>query len=229
MKNLTSAALLALAILAVTAVAPAQDTGGSRYAVTYVEVAPASVPPAVAAFTRYRDASRREAGFVAAELVEQIGRAGHFVVVETWADQAAFDAHQAAASLAQFKDALQPVRLSGYDQRPYKALSVAAPRGTPGRDAVEVVAHVDIGGGPPLDTPAVLRQLADASRAEPGCLRFDVLQHAVRGNHFTVIERWENQGALERHAAAAHTRRYRDEVQPSTGSPIDERVFRILQ
>jgi quinol monooxygenase YgiN len=48
----------------------------------------------------------------------------------------------------------------------------------------------------------------------------------MRANHFTVIETWRDQASLDAHAAAAHTRQYRDEVLPLTGSPLDERVFK---
>jgi quinol monooxygenase YgiN len=99
----------------------------------------------------------------------------------------------------------------------------------PGRNAVAVVSHVDIGGGPQMDVPAMLRKLTDASRAEQGSLRFDVLQHTARANHFTVVEVWADQQALDRHAAAAHTKQYRDDVQPGTGSPLDERAYRRVE
>ena len=72
----------------------------------------------------------------------------------------------------------------------------------------------------------MLRKLAEASRAEPGCLRFDVMQHTMRANHFTVVEVWQDQQAPDRHAAAAHTKQYRDDVLPVSGSPLDERVYR---
>jgi quinol monooxygenase YgiN len=80
--------------------------------------------------------------------------------------------------------------------------------------------------------PAVapmLTRLAEASRQEPGNLRFDVQQHMMRGNHFTVVETWRDQAALDAHVAAAHTKRYRDELQPLTGSPLDERVFKAVR
>jgi len=224
-----SVVLAALAALAAAATIHAQGADTARYAVAYVEVTPAGVPQATKAFHAYRQAASGEAGFVAFDLFEQIGRAGHFVVVETWRDQAAFDAHQAAASLTGLKEALQPIRVSGYDQRPYKTLTVAPAKATPGRNAVVVVSHVDIGGGGQVDVPAMLRKLAEASRAEPQCLRFDVTQHTARANHFTVVEVWADQPALDRHAAAAHTKQYRDEVQPVAGSPLDERVFRRVE
>jgi quinol monooxygenase YgiN len=223
----TALAVVACALSA-AALTLAQTADATRYAVTYVEVTPAGVAQATDAFRRYREASGRETGFVAVEAFEQIGRAGHLAIVETWRDQAAFDAHQAGASLTTFRDALQSIRVSGYDQRPYKTLSVAPARGSAGRNAVVVVSHVDIGGGGKIDVPAMLTKLAEASRAESGALRFDVTQHMARANHFTVVEVWADQQALDRHAAAAHTKQYRDEVQPVSGSPLDERVYKPI-
>ena len=207
----------------------AQTPDATRYAVTYVEVTPAGAAQATKAFQAYRSASGREAGFVAVEAFEQLGRAGHFAIVETWRDQATFDAHQAASAFTAFKDALNSIRVSGYDQRPYKTLTVAPAKGAAGRNAVVVVSHVDIGGGGKVDVPAMLTRLAEASRAETGCLRFDVTQHTARANHFTVVEVWADQQALDRHAAAAHTKQYRDDVQPVSGSPLDERAYRRVE
>ena len=220
--------VLAAVLSASVTVAQTPDAP-TRYAVTYVEITPAGVAQATKAFHTYREASGRETGFVALEAFEQLGRSGHLAVVETWRDQAAFDAHQAASSYTTFKDALQPIRVSGYDQRPYKTLTVAPSKGAVGRNAVVVVSHVDIGGGGKVDVPAMLTKLAEASRGEAGCLRFDVTQHTARANHFTVVEVWADQQALDRHAAAPHTKQYRDEVQPVSGSPLDERVYRRVE
>ena len=90
-----------------------------------------------------------------------------------------------------------------------------------------MVSHVDVSQDPKV--PVMLRRLAEASRQEDGNLRFDVVQHMMRANHFTVIETWRNQKALDAHAAAAHTRQYRDELQPMTGSPLDERVHKPIE
>jgi quinol monooxygenase YgiN len=77
--------------------------------------------------------------------------------------------------------------------------------------------------------PELLERLAEASRQDKGNIRFDVLQHAMRANHFTVVETWQSQSALDAHAAAAHTRQYRDQLQPMTGSPLDERVYNVVE
>jgi quinol monooxygenase YgiN len=124
---------------------------------------------------------------------------------------------------------MQPIRVSGYDQRPYKPLSTGPPRDGPA-GAVYIVSHVDIGGGGgQAGAPAMLRQLAEASRQEQGNVRFDVLQHATRLNHFTVVESWTSQAALDAHAAAPHTRQYRDMLQPISGSPLDERLYAAVK
>ena len=51
----------------------------------------------------------------------------------------------------------------------------------------------------------------------------------MRANHFTVVEVWENQKALDAHAAAAHTKQYRGVLQPISGSPLDERVYKTVE
>jgi quinol monooxygenase YgiN len=51
----------------------------------------------------------------------------------------------------------------------------------------------------------------------------------MRANHFTVIEAWQNDRALEAHAAAAHTKQYRDGLAPISGSPLDERLYKLIQ
>ena len=221
--------LLVVVAFAVTAAqlfaqAPADAT---VYPVAYVDVMPSARSTAVAALKAYRDASARETGYIRIDVLEQVGRPAHFVLVEAWRDQGALDAHAGGAAAKQFQQALAAVRVSGYDERPYKTFSIASSRAG---GAVHVVSHVDIAGAEAqAKAPAVLRQIADASRVEQGNLRFDILQHVTRANHFTVVESWTTQAALDAHAAAAHSRQYRDTLQPMTGSPLDERVFLAVE
>jgi quinol monooxygenase YgiN len=124
-------------------------------------------------------------------------------------------------------DALGPIRVSGYDQRPYKTISVGpAPAASNGR-TVSIVSHVDVAPDPRV--AGMLSRLAESSRKEDGNVRFDVVQHLQRANHFTVVETWRDQKAFDAHVAAAHTRQYRDEIQPMTGSPLDERAYRAVE
>jgi len=204
---------------------PAAATDSTYYAVSYVETTGSSTEKAAAALKQYRDGSRTQDGFVRAEFFEQLGRPGHFAIVETWRDQKSFDARDASTQ-KRLIDALESIRVSGYDQRPYKTLAVGTSPPPAGRQIVYVISHVDVTPNPQV--PVLLRQLAEASRKEAGNLRFDVLLHTMRSNHFTVIEAWRNQQALDAHVSAPHTKQYRDTLQPLTGSPLDERTFRIV-
>ena len=200
------------------------------YMVSYVEVAPAARTAATTALKRYRDMNRTADGHMSIELFEQTDRPGHFVMVETWRDQKGFDAVSGAAR-KQLTDALRPIRQSGWDDRPYKTLSVGGPnRGNPGagaRGGILVVSHVDV--TPDQKIPPLLLKLAEASRQEAGNVRFDVLQHAMRANHFTVVEVWRDQKAYDAHLDAPHTKSYREDLQPALGSPLDERIVRLVE
>lgn len=77
------------------------------------------------------------------------------------------------------------------------------------------------------DAPGLLTRLAGASRNEPGCLRFDVLQHTMRANPFTVVEIWRSQTALDAHAAAVHTKQDRD--KPADYRDLDEPVYKAVE
>src|ERR1043166_4324526 len=120
-------------------------TDPAFYAVSFVEVMPGSKAAGVAALKQYRDASRKDEGFVSLELFEQIGWPAHFALVEKWADQKAFDAHGMAAHTKQMLMKLDPIRVMAYDQRPYRTLEIGQAPAANDR-AIVVLTHVDTGG-----------------------------------------------------------------------------------
>ena len=226
--HLLVSALLLVAPPGQQASAPstAAPTDARFYAVSYVEAMASAAPKAAALLKQYRDVSAKQDGFVSIEIFEQIGRPGHFAVFEIWREQKAFDARDASVQ-KQLRDALQPIRVSDYDQRPYKTISLDDRRaGRLQAAQVVVVTHVDVAPNPQV--AVLLRDLAEASRKEPGSVRFDVVQHTMRANHFTVVEVWRDQKALDAHVASPHARQYRDTLQPMTGSPLDERVYKAI-
>ena len=197
------------------------------HAVSYVEVVATAQgrAAAVAALKSYQAGSRMQDGFVRLDAFEQAGRPGHYVFIETWRDQAAFD-KRAISLQMQLTAALSPIRVSDVDRRPYKTMTVA-PIGRMTRDTVFVITHVDASPTPQL--PMLLQKLADDSRRDDGNLRFDILLHTMRSNHLTIIEAWRDRKALDAHAAAAHTKQYREDFGPIAGSPLDERLFERLE
>ena len=218
MKRLLFALLLLLPVRAFS-----QDA--TFYSVSYIEVKPSSRTQAIALLKGYREGTHRDDSNIRLELFEQADRAGHFVVIETWRTAAAFDRKE--GSRKQLADQMEPMRTSGWDTRPYKTLSVASGPAEATSKSVYVISHVDVAPDPKV--AGMLTALATASRLEEGNIRFDVLLHTMRSNHFEVIETWRNEKALESHANAAHTKKYRDDLQAALGSPLDERVYRAIE
>ena len=209
-------------LLAICTPAFAQDT--TFYSVAYIEVKASSRPQAIGILKGYREVTRRDEGNISTQIFEQADRPAHFCIVETWKTSAAFDAK--AGVRKGLQDQMESMRTSGWDARPYKTLSVASgPEVT--SKAVYVISHVDVAPDPKV--AGMLTTLATASRLEEGNIRFDVLLHTMRSNHFEVVEVWQSQKALENHANAAHTKKYRDDIQASLGSPLDERIYKVIE
>ena len=93
------------------------------YVVTYVEARPAARDEAAALLKSYRDASRAASGNMRSVVVRSVVRPGQFVVVATWKDKAAWDAHMAAAGAKEFRDKLAGMTGALYDERLYEILN----------------------------------------------------------------------------------------------------------
>jgi quinol monooxygenase YgiN len=94
--------------------------------------------------------------------------------------------------------------------------------------AVYVVAYLEVRPPSTGEAAAVLRQYRAASRTDAGHGRLEVLQQSGRPDHFALVELWQDQKALEAHAMAAHTRQFREQFQPMSGSLYDERLYHAL-
>jgi quinol monooxygenase YgiN len=220
--------LAAPAFAAGQAASPQNASGAAAYVVSYVEVMSSSIAEATTLFRQYREASRLDPGNLRIEVVQQTGRPDHFAVVELWRDESALDAHQRAVHTRQFRDGLERLRVSPYDERLHSGLTVArtSPAVAPG--AIYVVTHADAIPTGKDEAVGLLTRWAEASRAESGNLRFEVLQQTSRQNHFTVVELWTDRRALESHAMSARARQFRDSFQVLSGALWDERLYRIV-
>src|SRR5260370_11543542 len=77
------------------------------YVATHVDVIPPRKDDGVAALKRLGDESRRGAGNLRFEVVQQTNRPNHFTVVEMWKDSNAGEAHSMAAGTREL-----PVKLA---------------------------------------------------------------------------------------------------------------------
>ena len=219
---------LALTALAGDQPVRAQGATEAAYVVSYVEVMSPSTTEATMALRQYRDASRQEAGNRRLEVLQQSGRPDHFAILETWADATALEAHRRADHTRRLRDALEPLRVSPYDERLYTGMAVG-PTAPVGAGATYVVTHADaVPTGKDAGAELLIR-LAGVSRQERGNARFEVLQQASRQNHFTLVEAWADRQALEAHAMSAGTRRFREDFQAFSGALWDERLYQVVE
>ncbi len=196
---------------------------------TYVDVQPASVDKGAAVLKAHRDVTRKEAGNLRALVVRSLFRPGQFVMLTTWADQKAWDAHLAAPGTVDARAKLTAMRSAPMDDRLNRALSVG-PLDDPGvSGAVYAVTHVDVVPQGRDDAVAVVKVLAGANRQASGNLRYEVVQQANRANHFTVFEIWRSRAAFDANIAAAAQREFRDKLGAMTGALYDERLYELLK
>ena len=183
--------------IAVSSPAQSQTVSEPVYAVTYLDVGANSLGRGVDLLKQYRESSRREAANVEFTVLQETDRPNRFAIVEGWKDQSAFDAHQNAASTAQFEETLKAIRNSPPNQHVLQAFATGSARAERPSDALYMVEHIDfLPMFANLAQPAVKR-LAEASAKEEGVLRYDIYQEpAPHANHFSVVAVWATPESL---------------------------------
>jgi quinol monooxygenase YgiN len=224
-------AALASTVLPAHAQAPAAtqpNPNAPVYVVTYIDIMPPAKAQAMTILKQFRTACTKEDGNLRCEAVQRMEQQNEFAMLEIWKDQKTFQAH-ASGSGAQLRDKLKPLQASPYDERAHTGFSILPPQPTPSGRIVYAITHVDAIPPRANDAATALRQMAEASRKDPGNGRLEVLQQlAPRTNHFTVVEIWGNKRQLEGHQALPRMIQYREQIFPMLGSPYDERLYKIL-
>src|SRR5580693_9229466 len=104
-----AALILAFCGLAGLALAQEPAMHDRIYAVTHVDILPTGVAAGTKLVQQYVSDSRKDKGAVRIEAYAQISRVNHLTIVEVWENQAAFDAHVAAAHTKQFRQQIDPM------------------------------------------------------------------------------------------------------------------------
>ncbi len=99
-----------------------------------------------------------------------------------------------------------------------------------GQDAaVYVVSYIDVAPTARGASASLLRQLAGTARKDEGNMRFEILQRTAPSNQFAIVAIWKDQKAYDAHAAAAHTKAFRDTIRQHLISAIDDRVHTAME
>jgi len=199
------------------------------HGVTYIEVTPSAEATAAGLLRQVAAASRKEAGNLRYDILQDIERHNQFAILETWSSMKAIEAHGTGAAMKQFREKLDPLSTGFLDERLDTGIDVGPVPPPAGKGAIYVVTHVDVTGQFKDDAIVMMKKLAAESRREVGAAHFDVWQQANRLNHFTVTELWKDQAALDAHGMAATTRAFREQVGHMIGALYDDRRYSNLE
>ena len=114
----TRTAIVLLVLLCSAVGLRAQESAPAAvYVIAHVDVVPASVDAASAWLKAYATTCRRAPGAQRFEVLRETGRRNHFTLVEVWQDEAARQGNEAALETRRFREELQPMLGSPFDER----------------------------------------------------------------------------------------------------------------
>jgi quinol monooxygenase YgiN len=219
--------VLACIAMTVAGTPAAHAQSATFFTVTYVEVGPVLSKVGASALKTYREAARKDAGAVSLDVLQRIDRPNQFVVLGSWTNQMAFDAHAAGDHMKKLNEKLSTTLAAPNDTRQHNGLAVAPAKS--GKDPIYAVTHVDVIPPQKDNGVAAVKQLAEDSRKHANNLSFDVWQQTNRPNHFTVVESWGNRGSFDLHEMQKETREFRTKLATMTGALYDERLYKMLK
>jgi quinol monooxygenase YgiN len=230
------ASVVVAAAIAVAPAAQAQTGADPIHAVTYLDVGTTAVTQGVELIKKFREASRREAANLEFTVLQETSRPNRFVIMESWSNQAAFEAHDKGAPKSEFETALKPIRNSPPDRHMLQPFANAPARPAPAGGGLYMVEHVDFLGGDPaiaIAAAPLVKALAEASQKEPGAVRYEIYrQPPPRINHYEVVAIWTDAKAFDAHETASHTLQFR--AATAQGGPAwranlyDQRLYKVL-
>jgi quinol monooxygenase YgiN len=221
--------ILVIVILASAFTPSAQAQGGAVYLSTYADLMPNAVSSGATLLAHYRDASRTHTGNLRFDVLHEIARPNRFAVLEVWADGAALESHDRAASTLQFRDQLRAVQSAPYDERVGRRLYLECGKSKNGAGTIYVLTHVDVMPNYQDDALRLLKAMSVETAKDYGNICYEVLQQADRANHFTVVEEWTSKKAHDAHVETAHTRAFREGLSAMLGALYDERLYNKLE
>jgi len=75
----------------------------------------------------------------------------------------------------------------------------------------------------------ILSALVEPTRAEDGCIAYDLLQNSADPTDFTFVEEWTSREALDRHLATEHIAECRRRIGEHVEGPADIRIYTLIK
>jgi quinol monooxygenase YgiN len=75
---------------------------------------------------------------------------------------------------------------------------------------------------------AILQGLVAPTRAEEGCMVYELLQNRADATDFTFVEEWANDAVFERHHTSDHIRAAFPSLEALVAAPPDIRTYSVV-
>jgi quinol monooxygenase YgiN len=96
-------------------------------------------------------------------------------------------------------------------------------------NGVRVVAHFVAKPESVQAVKRILSDMIDPTRAEQGCVTYELLQNIADPTDFTFVEEWTSRSDLDQHAESEHIRINRELVKDHLAKPSDVRVYTLVK
>lgn len=95
-------------------------------------------------------------------------------------------------------------------------------------NTIRVIARFTAKPGHVREAAEILSALVEPTRAEEGCVTYELLQNNSDPTDFTFVEEWTSREALERHLATDHIAEGRRRISEHVDGDADIRVYALL-
>jgi quinol monooxygenase YgiN len=93
---------------------------------------------------------------------------------------------------------------------------------------LRLVAHITSKPDTVEETKNVLRGLIEPTRAEEGCITYELLQSTEDPTRFTFVEEWTGDEALDAHFSTPHIQHVLSRADEIFAEPLDLRKYRLI-
>lgn len=207
------------------------DSGNEISVVVHFTANPGAEVELLKCMKTLLEPSSKEPGCLRYELNREIENKAAFTFAEKFTSLAAFEAHTKMPYSQRFSEQLDRLVQSKQVRLHRELLQVpqAEKLGSEiGKDAVIVIAHFTAKEGKQKDLQEFLETLVVPTRAEPGCLRYEVNQELSDPATFTFVETFADRAAFEAHCATPYVAKLFELLPELVGEQyigIHERVF----
>ncbi|GAB4377454.1 MAG: hypothetical protein Kow00121_26900 [Elainellaceae cyanobacterium] len=95
-------------------------------------------------------------------------------------------------------------------------------------ETIRVITHVTALSGKEVAAKTLLKELVEATRTEPGCLDYELLQSSVAPNDFVLVEEWQSDAAFNAHMMTPQVQEALLEGEMLLASPPDVRRYKLV-